>query len=89
VVGYSASTGEELWRQTELGGSLFPLAADATVVFVDHGWYYASYEAATGARLWSNPLPGRSPQTPFKATPILTRDRIYVAGRAGSYALRR
>lgn len=89
VVAYDAATGAERWRRTDFGGSLFLPAVDASAVFVDHGWVFASYDLATGATRWAVPTSFKGPPTVYKGTPIISTDRIYVAGRDGSYALNR
>lgn len=90
VIGYDAATGVEHWRHTEFAGSLFLPATDGSAVYVDHGWIFASYDVASGALRWANPTSEYgNPATVYKGTPIIASDRIFVAGRDGSYALRR
>lgn len=88
IVGRDPETGAELWRHVPNGGSLFPAVIAGDVAYVDHGWIFASYDANTGALRWQTPLSVLEPETPFKARPIVATDRIYVAGRDGSYALK-
>ena len=88
IVGRDPQTGAELWRHVANGGSLFPAVIAGNVAYVDHGWIFASYDANTGALRWQLPLSVLEPETPFKARPVVATDRIYVAGRDGSYALK-
>lgn len=89
IFAYDAATGTELWRRTDVGGSLGTPAIDGDIAYVDHGWIYASYEMSTGKVRWQTPASFLQPEAPFKARPVIARDRIYVAGRDGSYALKR
>lgn len=90
IVVLDAASGTERWRHTEFGGSLFVPAVDASVAYVDHGWVFASYDLQSGVVRWANPATAFShPQTPYKGTPIISSDRIFVAGSDASYALRR
>jgi outer membrane protein assembly factor BamB len=89
IVAYEAATGVEKWRRTEWSGSIFVPVLDSTVAYVDHGWVFASYDLATGATRWQTPQSFNGPETVYKGGPIIAGSRIYVAGRNGSYALRR
>lgn len=89
VVGYDPATGQERWRRTGNGDSLFPPAMDATTAYIDHGWIFAAYDSFTGTIRWQTPASLSDPETVFKGTAIISNDRIFVAGRDGSYALRR
>lgn len=89
IVAYDAATGLERWRQLTNGGSLYPPAVDSTVAYVDHGWIFASYDMATGKVRWQTPQSVFDPETPYKGTPVIAVDRIFVSARNGSYALRR
>lgn len=89
IVGHDAATGRERWRATDNGGSLYPPAIDDGTAFVDHGWIFASYELATGKLRWQTPKNTLEAATVFKGRPIIAADRIFVAGRDASYALRR
>ncbi|WKW11041.1 PQQ-binding-like beta-propeller repeat protein [Pseudogemmatithrix spongiicola] len=87
VVAYDPVDGREIWRYTENGGSPSPaLIADGSV-WVDHGYRYASYDAATGRLLWQTPAVFGAPPTVYSGRPVVGADRIFVAGRDGSYAL--
>lgn len=89
IYAYDPATGREIWRREDIGGSLHPPAIDGDVAYVDHGWIYASYELSTGRVRWQTPRSWLDPETPYKGRPVIAKDRIYVAGRDGSYALRR
>ena len=89
IVAYDAATGTERWRRTDFNGSLFLPALDSTTAYVDHGWIFASYELLTGIQRWATPPSVRGPATDYKGTAIIAGDRIFVAGRNASYALRR
>jgi outer membrane protein assembly factor BamB len=88
LVAYDPATGTERWRYKSNSGSMFPAVIHGDVAYVDHGWIFASYEANTGALRWQMPLTVLDPETPFKGRPIVAGDRLYVAGRDGSYALK-
>ena len=62
---------------------------DATTAYIDHGWIFAAYDSFTGTIRWQTPASLSDPETVFKGTAIISNDRIFVAGRDGSYALRR
>lgn len=89
IVAYEVATGVERWRRMDYGGSLYPPVLDSTAAFVDHGWIFASYDLATGSTRWQTPQSLFDPQTTYKGRPIVTGSRVYVAGRDGSYALKR
>jgi outer membrane protein assembly factor BamB len=89
IVAYDPATGTELWRNAHGGGSLFPAVLDSTTAYVDHGWIFASYELATGKLRWQTREGIGMPDPPIMGRPIIAGDRIYVAGRDGSYALKR
>jgi outer membrane protein assembly factor BamB len=88
LVAYDPATGVERWRYTPNSGSMFPALIEGDVAYVDHGWIFASYDANTGALRWQTPQSVREPGTTLKGRPIVAGDRIYVAGRDGSYALK-
>lgn len=89
IYAYEAATGKELWRRTDIGTSFVPPTADGDVAYVDYGWIFASYELSTGKVRWQTPQSVQHPATPLKGRPVIAGDRIYVAGRDGSYALKR
>jgi outer membrane protein assembly factor BamB len=89
IVAYDAATGVERWRRTEWGGSLYPPVLDDQVAYVDHGWIFASYDLQTGKTRWQTPRTTEDPEAVFKGQAVIAGDRIFVAGRNGSYALRR
>lgn len=89
IVAYDAGTGVERWRRTGFGGSLWLPVLDNDVAYVSHLWIFASYDLATGNTRWQTPQSLDDPEAPFKGSPVIAGDRIYVAGRDGSYALRR
>ncbi|MEX2152608.1 MAG: PQQ-binding-like beta-propeller repeat protein [Gemmatimonadaceae bacterium] len=89
IVAYDPATGAERWRDTQHGGSLYPPVLDESTAYVDHGWIFASYDLMSGKVRWQTPQSVREPATVFKGRPIIVSDRIYVAGRNGSYGLRR
>lgn len=89
IYAYEAATGKELWRRTDITGSLLPPTVDGDVAYVDHNWIFASYELSTGKVRWQTPQSWQQPATPLVGRPVIAGDRIYVAGRDGSYALKR
>jgi eukaryotic-like serine/threonine-protein kinase len=87
VTAYDAATGTERWRNTANRGSAsYPLSADSEAVYVTHsGLQLASFDLTTGALRWlagDNPGGGE-----FFPSPVADRDRIYVSGIQGFYAL--
>lgn len=89
IYAYDAATGKELWRRTDIGGSLLPPTIDGDIAYVDHGWIYASYELPTGKVRWQTPGSVSQPGTFLKGRPVIAQDRIFLGGWDGSYALKR
>ena len=89
IVAYEPATGLERWRYRPNGGSLYPPVIEGNTAYVDHGWFFASYDMRTGAVRWQVPQSIRQPSTTLKGRPVVAGDRIFVAGRDGSYALTR
>lgn len=75
-----AATGATVWGPVDLGGVYFfgGLTYDAGRVFtLNHDGVMGSYDAVTGARHWSLPLPG---QWSFTSPPTAYQGTVYTGG---------
>lgn len=88
VLGYDATTGEELWRVSSRGGSVFfPLATDHEAVYVTgSGDELSAYDLRTGQlrfRLRTHH------DDPFSPRPLAEGERIFIGTTEKLMALRR
>lgn len=87
VVGYDPATGSERWRNRDIfGGPLSHPALDATTLYLGYGSLYATFDLETGRIRWRTPATDLGPPTMLQGRPIIGTDRLYIAGRDGSYA---
>ena len=88
LVGYDPATGVERWRNQDIaGGHLSHPALDATTVYLGYGSLYAAFDLATGGLKWRTPPTDLGPETMLQGKPVITPDRLFLAGRDGSYAV--
>jgi outer membrane protein assembly factor BamB len=88
IVGYDPATGTERWRNEDIAGIHSSLPAlDATTLYLGYGSLYAAFNLATGAMKWRTPETDRGPETMLQGRPIIASDRLFLAGRDGSYAV--
>jgi glucose dehydrogenase len=89
VVALDAATGTERWRAfANRGSAVYPLAADAERVYVNHfAGQLAAFSLKTGSLLW---LAGdnRNGFGDFVNAPKVDGDRVYLSGHSGFHALR-
>ena len=90
IVLLEGSTGAQKWRTGKIVASVIdPLSTDGVVAYVSHGGVFAAYSVSTGAILWTDPaVPGTEPSK-FAGEPVLSGDRIFVAGGDAFYAIRK
>jgi outer membrane protein assembly factor BamB len=88
IVAYDPATGAERWRNTEItAGHLGLPAMDESSVYLNYGWTYVVFDVATGKIRWKNPTSELLPPTMLFGRPVIAGDRIFLAGRDGSYAI--
>lgn len=90
VVAYDPATGAERWRNEEIAGvHLSHPAMDAGALYLGYGSLYAAFDLQTGRLRWRTPRSDTDAPTMLQGKPVVGADRIFVAGRDGSYALRK
>jgi outer membrane protein assembly factor BamB len=90
LVGYDPATGVERWRNEDIAGvHLSHPKLDAETVYLGYGYIYAAFDLATGQLKWRTPATDLGPPTMLQGKPIIGTDRLYIAGRDGSYATRK
>jgi outer membrane protein assembly factor BamB len=88
LVSYDPATGEERWRNEDIAGA--PLShpvLDETTAYLGYGSLYAAFDLATGRVRWRTPRGDFDPPSPLQGKPVISLDRIFLAGRDGSYAV--
>lgn len=92
IVSLDPATGRERWRSTPYPATIYirPVLDEGTA-YVSYGGLYVALDLATGAIRWRDPLrddyQGESTQLSSRA--VIGRDRVFIGGRDGSYALRK
>lgn len=88
VVSLDPATGQERWRNADIDGAPFSHPAiDDRFMYLSYGWTFAVYDVVTGKMVWRDPPTDDGPESLFYGKPVVGTDRIFVAGRHGSYAL--
>lgn len=84
------ATGKEIWRNSDIDAApLGKPVSDEETVYVDWNHFFIAFDAQTGKVRWKNPASLFDEGTVFKGVPVIAADRIFVAGRDGSYALKK
>ena len=88
IVSLDPATGAERWRNEDIAGvHLSHPVLDERSVYLGYGWIYAAFDLATGRLHWRTPRRDVDPPTPLQGQPVIGTERLFVAGRDGSYAI--
>lgn len=88
IVSIDPATGVERWRNEEIADAILSHPVlDEHSVYVGFGSIYAAFDLASGRLRWRLPGTDAAPPTQLQGRPVIATDRIFVAGRDGSYAI--
>jgi outer membrane protein assembly factor BamB len=90
IVALDPATGQERWRNGDIPAAhLSHPALDGSTLYLSYGAIYAAFDLSTGKLLWRTPATDMGTPTQLRGRPIITGDRLYIAGQDGSYSVSR